>query len=116
VLYAAEHPGRREYWVGASTVGTLAANAIAPGLLDRYLARKGFDSQQTTQPRDPDAPVNLWEPADGQEGRDFGAHGVFDATSINRDRQLFASHHHGALGVVAAGAGAAAAALLWRHR
>src|ERR687894_2829264 len=47
VLYAADHPKRREYWVGGSTVGTLLANAVAPGLLDRYLARTGFDSQQT---------------------------------------------------------------------
>src|SRR5690349_12590520 len=47
VVHAAEHPQRREYWVGASTAATLAANAIAPGLLDRYLARTGFDSQQT---------------------------------------------------------------------
>ena len=39
VLYAADHPKRREYWVGASTAATLAANAVAPGLLDRYLAR-----------------------------------------------------------------------------
>jgi NAD(P)-dependent dehydrogenase (short-subunit alcohol dehydrogenase family) len=53
VLYAADHPRRREYWVGGSTVGTLAANAVAPGLLDRYLAKTGFGSQQTDQPRDP---------------------------------------------------------------
>ena len=56
VLYAADHPGRREYWVGASTAATLAANAVAPGLLDRYLARTGFDAQQTNRPQDPDAP------------------------------------------------------------
>ena len=42
VLYAADHPRRREYWVGSSTAATLAANAVAPGLLDRYLARTGF--------------------------------------------------------------------------
>ena len=42
VLYAADHPKRREYWVGASTAATLAANAIAPGLLDRYLGKTGF--------------------------------------------------------------------------
>ena len=60
-------------------MGTLAANAIAPGLLDRYLGRTGFKSQQTKQPQEPDAPVNLWEPADGPSGRDFGAHGIFDA-------------------------------------
>src|SRR6201990_1694571 len=42
VLYAADHPGRREYWVGGSTAGTLAANAIAPGVLDRYLGRTRY--------------------------------------------------------------------------
>src|SRR4029453_10462061 len=29
VLYAADHPKRREYWVGGSTALTLAANAVA---------------------------------------------------------------------------------------
>src|SRR6266540_5473223 len=38
IVYAADHPGRREYWVGGSTVATLLANNVAPGLLDRYLA------------------------------------------------------------------------------
>jgi NAD(P)-dependent dehydrogenase (short-subunit alcohol dehydrogenase family) len=97
VLYAADHPRRREYWVGGSTVGTLVANAIAPGLLDRYLARTGFGAQQTDQPRDADQPVNLWHPADGEHGRDFGAHGAFDARSIDRSPQLWASQHHGLL-------------------
>lgn len=116
VLYAADHPHRREYWVGASTLGTLAANAVAPGLLDRYLAKTGFSAQQTAQPRDPDAPTNLWEPADGPDGRDFGAHGIFDATSHDRDPQLWASQHHGAIGTAMAGALTAAGALLWRRR
>ena len=57
VLFAAAHPQRREYWVGGSTMGTLAANAVAPGLLDRYLARTGFKSQQRPEPRDPEQPV-----------------------------------------------------------
>jgi NAD(P)-dependent dehydrogenase (short-subunit alcohol dehydrogenase family) len=111
VRYAAEHPRRREYWVGASTMGTLAANAVAPGLLDRYLAKTGFAAQQTKQRHDPDAPANLWEAADGENGHDFGVHGVFDDKSISRDPQLFASHHHGLLGVVAASVGAVAALL-----
>jgi NAD(P)-dependent dehydrogenase (short-subunit alcohol dehydrogenase family) len=98
VLYAADHPRRREYWVGASTVGTLAANALAPGLLDRYLARTGFDSQQTDRPRSPDQPANLWEPADSAEGEDYGAHGRFDDRSTHRSIQLWASQHHGLLG------------------
>jgi NAD(P)-dependent dehydrogenase (short-subunit alcohol dehydrogenase family) len=107
VLYAADHPRRREYWVGGSTVGTLAANAIAPGLLDRYLARTGFDSQQTEDPRPPDQPANLWEPADGNAGRDYGAHGIFDDQSTGRSLQLWASQHHGLLGGTAVPAMAA---------
>ncbi len=110
VLHAADHPRRREYWVGASTAATLAANALAPGLLDRYLGRTGFDSQQTQQPHDPDAPINLWQPADGPDGRDYGAHGIFDRQAIHRDPQLWASRHHGALaGIAAAGAAAGVA-------
>ena len=46
------------------------AQKFAPALLDRYLARTGFDSQQTNQ----EVPVgsrpdNLFEPVDGPEGR-----------------------------------------------
>lgn len=109
VLYAADHPGRREYWVGASTAGTLIANAIAPGLLDRYLARTGFDSQQSAHVKDPNQAVNLWESADGEDGHDYGAHGVFDDRSKPRSSQLWASQHHG---LVAAGTTVAALASL----
>jgi NAD(P)-dependent dehydrogenase (short-subunit alcohol dehydrogenase family) len=97
VLFAADHPRRREYWVGASTMGTLAANAVAPGLLDRYLGRTGFASQQTPDDKPADAPANLWEPADGAAGADFGAHGIFDDEAHSRDPQMWASQHHGAL-------------------
>ena len=51
-----------------------------------------------TEPQDPDAPVNLWEPADGTDGKDFGAHGVFDTRAHDTDPQLWASQHHGLLG------------------
>src|SRR4029078_11344344 len=78
VVYAADHPRRREYWVGETTMATLLANAVAPGLLVRYLARAGYDAQQTEQPKPPDQPANLWDPADGDDGHDYGAHGRFD--------------------------------------
>jgi NAD(P)-dependent dehydrogenase (short-subunit alcohol dehydrogenase family) len=116
VLYAADHPRRREYWVGASTMGTLAANAVAPGVLDRYLARTGFKSQQTDQPRDPEQPENLWEPADGPRGHDFGAHGAFDDRSVRRSAQLWASQHHGLLGAVGGALVATGLALWGRSR
>jgi NAD(P)-dependent dehydrogenase (short-subunit alcohol dehydrogenase family) len=116
VRFAAEHPRRREYWVGSSTAATLAANAVAPGLLDRYLARAGFDSQQMSQPQDPNAPVNLWDAADGPDGDDFGMHGVFDDQAHDADPQLWASQHHGVLAGAAALVMAGAAALLRRGR
>jgi NAD(P)-dependent dehydrogenase (short-subunit alcohol dehydrogenase family) len=112
VLHAADHPRRREYWVGSSTAATLAANAIAPGLLDRYLARTGFDSQQTDQPQDPDAPANLFTPADGPDGHDFGIDGVFGDRTLRHDPQLWASRHHGTL--AAAGAAVLGGLLAWR--
>ena len=111
VMYAADHPRRREYWVGASTVGTIAANAVAPALLDRYLARTGITAQQVDEPEDPDRPDNLFEPVDTD--RDFGAHGRFDDRAHARSAQLWLSQHHGLLGAVAgavAGAGIVAAA------
>ncbi|MEU6037756.1 SDR family oxidoreductase [Actinomadura sp. NPDC047616] len=114
LVYAAEHPRRREYWVGASTVGTLLANRLVPGLLDRYLARTGYDSQQTGEPRDPDQPANLWEPADGKDGKDFGAHGVFDGRAHQRSPQTWAAQHRLALG--AAGGALAAAGVCWWRR
>ena len=114
ICFAADHPSRREYWVGGSTVGTLLANAVAPGILDRYLARTGFSSQQTGTPRDPDDPVNLWEPADGPDGRDFGAHGAFDDKATSRSLQVWASQHHSAV-IAGMGAVVGAAAMVGRR-
>ncbi|WP_028266928.1 SDR family oxidoreductase [Arthrobacter sp. MA-N2] len=107
VVYAADHPKRREYWVGGSTAGTLIVNSFAPGLLDRYLAKTGFNSQQTSEPRSTDQPANLWEPAD--TAKDFGTHGIFDLRSTKRSPQLWASQHHPAVGAAAVGLLAAAA-------
>ncbi|MFF4581986.1 SDR family oxidoreductase [Streptomyces sp. NPDC001373] len=95
VLYAADHPRRREYWVGGSTVATLVANALVPGLLDRYLARTGFDSQQNGHSRRPGEPDNLFEPVDA--GHDFGAHGRFDDRARGRSLQQRAAHAFGSL-------------------
>jgi hypothetical protein len=37
----------------AARCGTLLADKPAPGLVDRYLARTGYEAQQTEQPTDP---------------------------------------------------------------
>ncbi|GAA4483825.1 SDR family oxidoreductase [Microbacterium panaciterrae] len=116
VLYAADHPHRREYWVGGSTMRALAANAIVPGLLDHYLARTGFASQQVDRPEPADRPTNLWEPADGSGGHDYGAHGSFDDRAITRSIQMWASQHHGLLLSIGATVAACVLALVGRGR
>jgi len=118
VVFAADHPQRKQYWVGASTVGTLVAQKIAPALLDRYLARTGFQFQQTTDKAVTGRPHNLWEPVDGTDGRDHGAHGEFDGRAHRRAPQLWFSHHAGLLSAAAAVAATAtgAAAAWWRGR
>jgi NAD(P)-dependent dehydrogenase (short-subunit alcohol dehydrogenase family) len=115
IVYAADHPRRREYWVGGSTVATLAANAVAPGILDRYLARTGFQSQQTDEPAERHA-TNLWRPADRRGGHDYGAHGEFDDQATGHSVQVWASQRHGTLAAAGAGAIAAAIGLMGRRR
>lgn len=103
VAFAGLHPRRREWWVGRSTVSSMLGNAIAPGMLDRYLARTGYDAQQTGQVQPKDAPANLWEPADGE--RDFGSHGIFDDGSRSMSVQAVLSRQRNRL-VLAAGVAA----------
>ncbi|MFC8519136.1 SDR family oxidoreductase [Streptomyces sp. NPDC057257] len=114
ILHAASHARRREYWVGGSTAATLLANAVAPGLLDRYLARTGFDAQQ--DPGEYDGFGNLWTPADGAHGRDFGAHGRFDEEAVSDSPEGWVSRNRGRVGagLVAGGLGAVMTAGLRR--
>lgn len=97
IAYAADHPHRRMYWVGGTTAATLIANRIAPALLDRYLARTGYQAQQTDEQPPPGRPDNLWKPADGRPGHDFGARGEFSDRSHDRSLQLWMSQHAGAV-------------------
>jgi NAD(P)-dependent dehydrogenase (short-subunit alcohol dehydrogenase family) len=73
IEYAAIH-APRQLLVGWPTVKAIAGNAVAPGLIDRYLASHAYDAQQTPDPVDDDRPDNLFAPAPG----DYASHGVFD--------------------------------------
>jgi len=110
VVFAADHPTRKQYWVGASTAATILANRLAPALLDRYLARTGYGSQQTSQPEEPGRPDNLVHPVDGSGGRDHGARGAFDDRAHRRSLQLWLSQHPRASSGALAGAATAATA------
>ena len=100
IVWAAEHE-RREVWVGRSTPIVIAGNHVAPAIGDRYLARTGFDSQQTDQPVNGDRPDNLFEPLPG----DHGAHGEFDDRAAGSSVELWLSKHRRAVlgGVIGAG-------------
>jgi short-subunit dehydrogenase len=86
-VYWAAHHNRRELYVGMSTVEAIVGNKIAPGMLDHYLGKTGYSSQQTCEPESPDRPNNLWEPLAG----DHGAHGAFDQRATDKSWELRAS-------------------------
>jgi hypothetical protein len=92
ILFAATHR-RREVWVGLPTVKAILANKVAPGLLDRYLARQGYDGQLTNEPVPADAPVNLYETVPGP----YGAHGRFDARERNTSWEMWTDRHRDGL-------------------
>ena len=96
IVWAAES-GRREVWVGMPTVKAILGDRVAPGVLDRVLARMGYDSQQTSEPEDPARPDNLWRPVSG----DHGAHGRFDARAQPVSLQVWATQHRQELTMLA---------------
>ena len=76
---------RREVCVGAPAVETVVGTRIAPGLLDHYLGRNGYKSQQTGERENPDRPDNLFKPISG----DPGTHGAFDSVARKFSLQMW---------------------------
>ncbi|WP_281262108.1 SDR family oxidoreductase [Teichococcus aestuarii] len=65
----------REVWVGWSGIRAIIGTMLAPGILDRLLARQGYDGQMAPEARPPGQPDNLFAPVAGRhagQGR-FGA-------------------------------------------
>ena len=91
---------RREYWVGAPTIAAIVGQRIIPGLLDLYLGKTGYKAQQiAAEPRDPNAPNNLYETIPGTHQ----TRGKFDDRATQVSAEIFASKHRAlfALGAVA---------------
>jgi NAD(P)-dependent dehydrogenase (short-subunit alcohol dehydrogenase family) len=95
IFFAARHR-RREVWLGTSAIKAILGQKLVPGLLDRYLAGRGFDGQTTGVPR-PRRPSNLWSPVAG----DHGAHGAFEFRARRRDLVARVGTWLGAAGVQA---------------
>lgn len=101
-IYWAAHHHPRELWVGGSTVAAIEGNKVAPGILDHYLGRTGYKSQQTGEPEDPKRPNNLWDPLPG----DHGAHGTFDSRAHPESMELWAATKKTWIGLALLGVGA----------
>lgn len=111
IVHAALHP-RRELYVGFPTVKAIEGEKMAPSILDRVLATRGYVAQQTDEPDDPGRPNDLWRPVPG----DRGAHGDFDDRSKSFSVQLWLNMHRGLLAGAALGSMALAAILLGKWR
>ncbi len=81
---------RREYWVGSPTVMAIVGQKFIPGLLDWYLGKTGYKSQQIpNDPKDPNAPDNLYNYVPGVHS----ARGKFTDRSSTTSAEIFASLH-----------------------
>jgi len=88
-----------------------------PAVLDRYLARTGYGSQQTPQKVEAGRPDNLLRPVDGTDGHDHRARGIFDDKSHDRSpQQWIAQHARVSSGLLAGAAVAGAFVAGWRGR
>lgn len=81
ILWAAQHY-RREYIVGFPAWKAIYVNNFFPSLADKFLAKKGYESQQTNEVKSADQPDNLFNSVQGL----FEAHGRFDNKAIERDK------------------------------
>jgi short-subunit dehydrogenase len=81
---------RREYWVGSPTVAAIIGQKFIPELLDAYLGKTGYKSQQIqSEPRDPNAPNNLYQYVPGIHS----ARGKFDDRSKRTSAEVYVSLH-----------------------
>jgi NAD(P)-dependent dehydrogenase (short-subunit alcohol dehydrogenase family) len=90
-VYWTAHHRRREFTVGSSSVKAIIGDKFIPGILDHYLARVGYDAQQTQEPVQPDRPNNLYEPLPG----DYGARGEFSERAYDYSIQSWANRYRG---------------------
>lgn len=106
IIFAAEHPWRKEQIIGMPAWKAIVGEKFIPGLLDHYLAHAAWEGSQLPQPADPNHKDNFWKPLPG----DYGSHGRFDSEARTHSPQLWASKHR--TGLLAAAGLALAAVVL----
>jgi short-subunit dehydrogenase len=96
-IYRASGSAPRELWLGRSTIAAILGNMLAPGWLDRLLARKAIKGQMSGEAVTGARSDNLFEPVAG----DFGAHGRFDDRAASRSIGISSTALRGGLAAVA---------------
>jgi hypothetical protein len=104
ILRAAERPVTREIVLGGVGKQMLLGQRLSPRLMDALMGRIGFPLQETDQPKNADAPDNLYTPVAGQdriEG-DFSGEAKWEATApwLERNKWLVVGTAAAAVGAV----------------
>jgi len=97
IVWAAHHR-RRELYLGLSSLMAIEGNKLIPGLLDQYLARTGYDSQQTSEKISTERPDNLFEPMHVP----CDTRGSFDKQARHISVQFWLNRHRPLVGLVGA--------------
>jgi NAD(P)-dependent dehydrogenase (short-subunit alcohol dehydrogenase family) len=109
ILQAADE-APREAWLGGSTTQAILGQRVAPGLLDWFLARNGWDPQFVDEPNQQRGDI-LFQTLPG----DPGAHGPYRDREQGADLQMRLRQSAAATLFVGLGSVLAAAGLLWRR-
>ncbi|MBD2750474.1 SDR family oxidoreductase [Microvirga sp. BT688] len=99
----------REMWIGGPTIQAILGTMVAPGLLDRMMARRAWEGQMTDEvarPRD----GNLYDAPPG----DPGARGRFGSRSRRHVPAVSGTAARGILAAVAVSCAAGALTAAWR--
>lgn len=110
ILHAAESP-QRDIMVGGSAKMNEEMGHFAPGLADRYMARKMKKQQMTNRPAGP-----LDDNALDHASEDLRERGNYEGNVYERSYYTDASMHPAITGAAIAGVGLAIGAAIWRAR
>ena len=99
----------REMWIGGPTVQAILGNMMAPGLLDRMMARQAWEGQMTEEPARP-REGNLFDTPPG----DPGTRGRFSSRSRQHVPAVSSTAARGILAAVALSCVAGALTAAWR--
>ena len=84
VLFAAEHPERREVFLGSSTLAVIIMNSLFPKIVDEYIKLTGFSSQFRKERVSERRKDNLFNAVDGT----FGVEGEFRDEARRKSTQF----------------------------